>query len=149
MQSSDAKQIFLSSDYEEKFISSSYRTTLLFSHYRTLMETKRLGSKKCESQDRKRAWTNQVLNLWKHYGTLKTQFLPIVKRHADNTAFGKQRVTVISYGKFSRVLFHPSIGPLGKEHTLESGSKAASFLCFCFCFLFFFVFCCCFFCAAS
>ena len=135
MQCSAAKQIFLSSDYEEKFISSSYRTTLLFSHYRTLMDTKRLGT-----WLKTTLWTNQVLNLWRSYGTFKTQFLPIVERHSHKRAFGKQRVTVISYGKFSRVLFHPSIGPFCKELTVEWGSKAASCLCF---------FCFCFFCAAS
>ena len=111
------------------------------------METKRLGSwvkttlqKSVQAKTEKDHGPTRSWICGGRYGTLKTQFLSIVKRHAHKTAFGKERVTVISYGKFSRVLFHPSIGPFCKELTVEWGSKAACCLCF-FCFvLFFFVF---------
>ena len=74
------------------------------------MESKRLGlrlkttlQKNVAAKTEKEHGLNRSSICGGRDQTFKTQLLPIVKRYANNTAFGKQRVTVISYGKFSRV----------------------------------------------
>ena len=93
MQSSAAKQAFLSFVYKEKFISSSYRTLLLFSHYlhANAIESKRLGLRlKTTLQKSVTAKTEKEHGLTRSSicggrdRTFKTQLLPIVKRYANN-----------------------------------------------------------------